>query len=112
MRANHLRRATTETLKFIDNFLDAVPKSRNAQLARLDLIHSGVVAGALKTEDLVSTCQEYFDSNKNKLYCFSDLQPYLAALDKEAVSKFVEYASKCQEENVRSRQCPCFLFPG
>ena len=87
-----------------------MPKSRNAQLARLDLIHSGVLAGTSKTEDLVATCQEYFDSNKNKLYCFSDLQLYLAALDKEGVSKFVEYASKGQEENVRSRQGPCLSF--
>ncbi|KNG84116.1 cytoskeleton organization protein (Dec1) [Aspergillus nomiae NRRL 13137] len=93
---------TTGTLKFIGDFLDAVPKSRNAQLARLDLIHSGVLAGTSKTEDLVATCQEYFDSNKNKLYCFSDLQLYLAALDKEGVSKLVEYASKGQEENVKS----------
>ncbi|GAB1191620.1 hypothetical protein APSETT444_000800 [Aspergillus pseudonomiae] len=93
---------TTGTLKFIGDFLDVVPKSRNAQLARLDLIHSGVLAGTSKTEDLVATCQEYFDSNKNKLYCFSDLQLYLAALDKEGVSKFVEYASKGQEENVKN----------
>ncbi|KAB8246836.1 N-acetyltransferase B complex non catalytic subunit-domain-containing protein [Aspergillus flavus] len=93
---------TIETLKFIGDFLDVVPKSRNARLARLDLIHSGVLAGTSKTEDLVSTCQEYFDNNKNKLYCFGDLQLYLAALGKEAVTKFVEYASKGQEGNVKN----------
>ncbi|KAB8199981.1 N-acetyltransferase B complex non catalytic subunit-domain-containing protein [Aspergillus parasiticus] len=101
-RKMNTQETTIETLKFIGDFLDVVPNSRNAQLARLDLIHSGVLAGTSKTEDLVSTCQEYFDNNKNKLYCFSDLQLYLAALDKEAVSKFVEYASKGQEENVKN----------
>ncbi|KAE8394582.1 N-acetyltransferase B complex non catalytic subunit-domain-containing protein [Aspergillus alliaceus] len=91
-----------DTLKFISDFLESVPKSRNAQLARLDLIHSDVLAGNSKTEELVSACQEYFDCNKNKLYCFSDLQLYMAALDKESVSKFVEYTFKGQEQSVRA----------
>ncbi|KAE8351475.1 N-acetyltransferase B complex non catalytic subunit-domain-containing protein [Aspergillus coremiiformis] len=92
---------TVATLKFISDFLESVPKSRNAQLARLDLIHSGVLAGNSKMGELVFACQQYFDSNKNKLYCFSDLQLYLTALDKESVSKFVEYAFKGQEQSVK-----------
>ncbi|KAE8148562.1 N-acetyltransferase B complex non catalytic subunit-domain-containing protein [Aspergillus avenaceus] len=93
---------TAESEKFINDFREAMPKSRNAQLARLDLKHSGVLGGTVKAEDLVSACQEYFDQHKNKLYCFGDLRSYLAALDKESLSNVLEYASKGQVENVKS----------
>lgn len=52
----------------------------------------------MEEEELVSACQEYFDLNQNKLYCFGDLLRYLAKLDKASVSKFIEYASKSQDE--------------
>ncbi|KAF7592889.1 hypothetical protein BBP40_012301 [Aspergillus hancockii] len=92
---------TTETQKFINDFIEVVPKSRNAQLAHLDLIHSGVLADNSKMEDLISACQGYFNSNKNKLYCFGDLQPYLSVVDKGSLSEFVEYA-KDQAENIQT----------
>ncbi|KAH8428707.1 MDM20/NAA25 family protein [Aspergillus melleus] len=87
-----------ETQKFINGFIESEPKSRNAQLARLDLIHFQFQSGNLKADELVAACQEYFDRNKNKLYCFGDLQTYLSALDKDALSKFVEYTIQGQEE--------------
>ncbi|KAL4964734.1 MDM20/NAA25 family protein [Aspergillus stella-maris] len=85
---------TAETQKFISDFIEAQPKSRNAQLARLDLTHSSSQSGALKPEELLSGCEAYFDHSKDKLYCFGDLLSYLPSLDKESISKFVEFASK------------------
>ncbi|XHG00685.1 hypothetical protein AWENTII_004114 [Aspergillus wentii] len=85
---------TTETQDYIKEFISAEPKSRNAQLARLDLIHWGFQSGTQSTDDLLSACQEYFDNNKHKLYSFSDLQKYLPALDNASLSKFVQHALK------------------
>ncbi|KAL4950244.1 N-acetyltransferase B complex non catalytic subunit-domain-containing protein [Aspergillus filifer] len=85
---------TSETQKFISDFIEAQPKSRNAQLACLDLTHSSFKSGALKPEELLSGCEAYFDHSKDKLYCFGDLLSYLPSLDKESISKFVEYTSK------------------
>jgi N-terminal acetyltransferase B complex non-catalytic subunit len=45
---------------------------------------------------LFATCQEYFDCNRTKLYCFTDLVGYLQALDKADLAKFVEHALKSQ----------------
>lgn len=56
-------------------------------------MHWTFQAGNLKADDLVTACQEYFDRNKHKLYCFGDLRSYVPALDKTSVLKFVEYIS-------------------
>ncbi|KAL4921271.1 N-acetyltransferase B complex non catalytic subunit-domain-containing protein [Aspergillus aurantiobrunneus] len=85
---------TSETQNFISEFIASQPKSRNAQLARLDLTHSNFQSGALKQEDLLSGCQAYFDHSKNKLYCFGDLLSYLPSLNKDAISAFVDHASR------------------
>ncbi|KAL5003894.1 N-acetyltransferase B complex non catalytic subunit-domain-containing protein [Aspergillus recurvatus] len=90
---------TSETQDFITKFIAAQPKSRNAQLARLDLTYSSFQSGALKQEDLLSGCQAYFDHAKNKLYCFGDLSHYLPSLDKDSAITFVEYASKASTQN-------------
>lgn len=89
-----------------------MPKSRNAQLAQLDLIHWGVQSSNLTKDDLYSASQEYFDWNKSKLYCFGDLQKYLPELEKDGLSKFVEYTLKTQESesNVRSDESFLDLF--
>lgn len=92
-------RTTSETQKFISEFIESQPKSRNAQLARLDLTHSSFQSGALKQEDLLSGCQSYFDHSKNKLYCFGDLLSYLPSLDKDSISAFVKYASEASLQN-------------
>ena len=63
----------------------------------MDLVLWRVEQGTLTRDELYTPCQEYFDRNKNKLHCFSDLQHYLPGLEKTALSKFVEYALKPQE---------------
>ncbi|KAH2468832.1 hypothetical protein KXW63_008960 [Aspergillus fumigatus] len=85
---------TAETRKFIDEFIKAVPRSRNAQLARLDLIDWSFKSGSLKSHELITACQEYFDRNKTKLYCFVDLRKYLSDLDKASLTEFIQYASR------------------
>jgi N-terminal acetyltransferase B complex non-catalytic subunit len=80
----------------------AQPKSRNAQLARLDLLFSSFQSGAVKQEDLLFGCQAYFDHAKNKLYCFGDLLGYLPSLGKDSIKNFVEYASK---NSVKTEVC-------
>ncbi|KAH3207645.1 hypothetical protein KXW62_006364 [Aspergillus fumigatus] len=87
---------TAETRKFIDEFIKAVPRSRNAQLARLDLIDWSFKSGSLKSHELITACQEYFDRNKTKLYCFVDLRKYLSDLDKASLTEFIQYASRTE----------------
>ncbi|KAL4944916.1 hypothetical protein BDV06DRAFT_186114 [Aspergillus oleicola] len=93
---------TSETQKFISDFIESQPKSRNAQLARLDLTHSSFQSGTLKTDELLSGCQAYFDHSKDKLYCFGDLLSYLPSLDKKSISKFVDYASKAAGQSEKT----------
>ncbi|PYH93734.1 putative cytoskeleton organization protein [Aspergillus ellipticus CBS 707.79] len=95
---------TAETRKFLDNFIASTPKSRNARLARLDLAHWSFQAGDLKAEELISACQDYFDHNKHKLYCFGDLRNYASVLDKASLVKLVEYLSKSQEEQTDGKK--------
>jgi len=105
-------RTTSGAQIFIKHFLNAVPKSRNAQLAQLDLIHWGVQSGSLSKDDLYSASKEYFDRNKSKLYCFGDLQKYLPGLEKDGLSRFVEYTLKTQESESDVRQTTSFShFP-
>ncbi|KKK20685.1 hypothetical protein ARAM_000334 [Aspergillus rambellii] len=87
---------TAETQKFIADYINALPRSRNARLAQLDLTHSNFQSGTVDLNTLLSTCQEYFNHSKNKLYCFSDLIKYLPGLDKPSLSKFIQYAFDTQ----------------
>lgn len=63
----------------------------------MDLVLWRVEQGTLTRDELYTPCQEYFDRNKNKLHCFSDLQHYLPGLENAGLSKLVEYALKSQE---------------
>ncbi|KAL4878518.1 N-acetyltransferase B complex non catalytic subunit-domain-containing protein [Aspergillus karnatakaensis] len=91
--------ATSETQKFISEFIAAQPKSRNAQLARLDLTHFSFKSGAVTQDELLSACQAYFDHSKNKLYCFGDLLSYLPSLEKNFIAKLVDYAAQASTQN-------------
>ncbi|KAL4873208.1 hypothetical protein BDV12DRAFT_98695 [Aspergillus spectabilis] len=90
---------TSETQKFISEFIASQPKSRNAQLARLDLSHYCFKSGAVKQDELLSACEAYFDHSKNKLYCFGDLLSYLPSLDNDSISKLVDHASKASTQD-------------
>src|SRR5215471_6265223 len=86
-------RTERETQDFIDNYVKRQPKSRNAQLASLDLVQHRVDSRYLTPEDLLSACKVYFDCNSNRLYCFHDLQRYLVKLDPILLETFLAYVS-------------------
>ncbi|KAF9884168.1 hypothetical protein FE257_002226 [Aspergillus nanangensis] len=92
---------TAEVQNFINEFIRFEPKSRNAQLAHLDLLDWTFESGSANAEDLVCACEGYFDSNKHKLYCFGDLLAYLPKLDESSRLRFVKYASNSQDEKER-----------
>ncbi|KAK2753596.1 hypothetical protein FQN54_007373 [Arachnomyces sp. PD_36] len=91
-----------ETQDFIQDFIRRQPRSRNAQLASLDLTQYQVTNGSQTKEDLLAACQTYFDANCNKLYCFDDLQKYLADFDSETLGAFHKHISN--NEKVRGGQ--------
>lgn len=93
-------RTTTEILNFVKDFFNFQPKSRNAQLAQLELISWGVESGKLETKHLFTACKEYLDRNKTRLYTFGDLSRYIHALDQTLLSEFIGYQLKSlSEEN-------------
>ncbi|PYH47457.1 MDM20/NAA25 family protein [Aspergillus saccharolyticus JOP 1030-1] len=83
---------TAATQDFIRNFVASVPKSRNSQLAQLDLMHWKYQSSPSNAKELIASCKQYFDLNKHKLYCFGDLRTYASSLDQASVADFVKYA--------------------
>ncbi|PYH77225.1 cytoskeleton organization protein [Aspergillus uvarum CBS 121591] len=91
---------TIATQDFIRDFVAAVPKSRNAHLARLDMVHWGFKSGSSNAEDLIAACKQYYDLNKHKLYCFGDLRTYVSSLDQVSMTSLVNYTSEGQNEGI------------
>ncbi|KAL1987664.1 hypothetical protein VTN96DRAFT_2905 [Rasamsonia emersonii] len=82
---------TKQTQEFVEEFIQRFPKSRNAQLALLDLTLWKIQTGVLTAADLLSACKAYYDRNSNKLYCFGDLRKYVVNLGKDDISDFVDH---------------------
>ncbi|KAI1942769.1 hypothetical protein LOZ66_001176 [Ophidiomyces ophidiicola] len=80
-----------EVRDFIDTYISKRPKSRNAQLARLDLISLEILGNKETPTNLLAGCKAYFDRNKNKLYCFHDIRSYLGKLDESLQKDFHTY---------------------
>ncbi|KAL1958769.1 hypothetical protein VTO42DRAFT_3888 [Malbranchea cinnamomea] len=85
-----------QTDDFISEYIDKCPMSRNAQLARLDLVQSQVSAGSLDSDSLLSACKDYFDRNGSKVYCFHDLRKYISTLDPSLQEAFQQHLSQCE----------------
>ncbi|KAG5290159.1 cytoskeleton organization protein [Histoplasma ohiense] len=83
-----------ETQEFIAAYIKRQPKSRNAQLAALDLTEQLIAIKELSPGDLLAKCREYFDSNCTKLYCFHDLCKYLIKLDRSMQDEFQFHVSQ------------------
>ncbi|OAT05409.1 cytoskeleton organization protein [Blastomyces gilchristii SLH14081] len=88
------KEAPRETQDFIAAYIKRQPKSRNAQLAALDLTEQRITMNELPLEDLLPACKEYFNRNCTKLYCFHDLRKYLIKLDRSMQDEFQIYASQ------------------
>ena len=93
-----------ETQEFIADYVTRQPKSRNAQLASLEVIQHRVSTKNLTTTELLSECKIYFDRNSNKLYCFHDLRRYLATLDSNIQEEFLDYISNTVNPEAESRE--------
>ncbi|EEH47984.2 uncharacterized protein PADG_04068 [Paracoccidioides brasiliensis Pb18] len=83
-----------ETQIFIEDYIERRPKSRNAQLAGLDLVEQRIATQEFSMGDLLSACKKYFDRNSNKLYCFHDLRKYLIKLDLSMQDEFQAHVSQ------------------
>ncbi|KAJ5747701.1 uncharacterized protein N7511_009397 [Penicillium nucicola] len=80
-----------DTQGFIEKFIDFSPKSRNAHLARLDMILLGIARGQNTSDDLISACQKYWDQHKHKLYFLGDIRGVLENCEDSLVRKVYEY---------------------
>ncbi|KAJ5324621.1 Cytoskeleton organization protein (Dec1) [Penicillium atrosanguineum] len=87
----------TETQKFVEEFIKANPKSRNAALAFIDLSIFGMQRGEMTADDVLSACQRYADQHKHKLYLFGDLRRALAD-NRTALSKIADYLSIAKDD--------------
>ena len=83
-------RVVNEALKLVDQFIEFAPKSRNASLARLDIISCGVEKRDISGDDKLSACQQYIDQHIHKLYAFQDIRK-LWGQDKNGMEKMLEY---------------------
>ncbi|KAK2788459.1 hypothetical protein FQN53_003605 [Emmonsiellopsis sp. PD_33] len=83
-----------ETQGFIADYIKRQSKSRNAQLASLDLTEQRITAKELSSSDILSACKDYFDRNSTKLYCFHDLRKYLSKLDQTLQGEFLNYVAE------------------
>lgn len=98
-------RAPADARKFTEDFIAFSPKSRNAALARLDIIKTAIGKGEMTTEgDLVPAYQQYIDQHKEKLYAFGDLRR-ISAGDRDLMKQMLEYLSEkiSDEKAVRTR---------
>ncbi|KAJ6108395.1 Cytoskeleton organization protein (Dec1) [Penicillium sp. IBT 18751x] len=88
---------TIETQKFVEEFIKACPKSRNAALAFIDLSLLGMQRGEMAAEDILSACEKYADQHKHKLYVFGDLRRALAD-NRTALAKIADYLSNAKDD--------------
>ncbi|KAJ5725716.1 uncharacterized protein N7483_007073 [Penicillium malachiteum] len=86
--------AGADARKFVESHIDFDSKSRNAGLARLDLISVAIEKGEMTMQDdLVPACQQYIEQHKHKLYMFNDLRRVLHG-DKNAMAASLQFLSK------------------
>jgi len=100
---NGSSRVVDEALKLVDQFREFAPKSRNASLARLDIVGCGVEKGTLSGDDKLSACRQYIDQHIHKLYAFQDIRKLLGQ-DKDGMEKMLEYIRKHKEGSKVSPQ--------
>ncbi|KAK2748284.1 hypothetical protein FQN57_000942 [Myotisia sp. PD_48] len=80
-----------KTAAFISTYRSKRPASRNAQLAKLELLFQGKKGSLSSTDTLLAECLHYFDDNCTKIYCFNDLKGYLDYLGKLDSKNYVSF---------------------
>lgn len=74
-------------MELVDQFLQFAPKSRNACLARVDIVNCGLEKSG---EDGLAFCRHFIDNHIHKLYAFQDIRK-LVGQDKEGMEKMLKY---------------------
>lgn len=103
-------------MQLVDQFLELAPKSRNACLARADIVNCG---SEKSSEDKLAVCRHFIDNHIHKLYAFQDIRR-LVGQDKEGMEEMLKYIRENKEGGkVSSRvqpsipiQTKCFLDIG
>lgn len=70
-----------------------MPKSRNAALARLDIIVCGIQSGETAAGTLIPACKEYIDNHIHKLYAFNDIRRIVGP-NKDHLSTLLDYINQ------------------
>ncbi|KAJ5608161.1 hypothetical protein N7537_004780 [Penicillium hordei] len=81
----------SDTQQHIEKFIEFSPKSRNAHIALMDIVLTGVKRGERTEDDLVIACQRYFDQHKHKLYAFKDLRGVLETRDDALIHRVAQH---------------------
>lgn len=79
-----------KTRKFVDDYLEFVPTSRNAYLASIATISIGIEKGEATKDELSAACKRYIDRHSQDLYVFTDLCKVISS-DKSALSQVLAY---------------------
>ncbi|CAG8058045.1 unnamed protein product [Penicillium salamii] len=88
----------SEVQQHIEKFIAYEPRSRNAHIALLDVVLTGLKHGVRTEEDLILTCRNYFDANKSNLYAFMDLRGVMETRDDSMVDRITDYCMESVEE--------------
>lgn len=91
-------RLISEVQQHIEKFIAYEPRSRNAHIALLDVVLTGLKHGVRTEEDLILTCRNYFDANKSNLYAFMDLRGVMETRDDSMVDRITDYCMESVEE--------------
>ncbi|KAF7717372.1 Cytoskeleton organization protein Dec1 [Penicillium ucsense] len=83
----------SDSVKFAETFSRTMPKSRNAALARLDIISHGIQRGEASADSLLSASREYIDNHIHKLYAFNDIRRVIGP-NKDHLSTLLDYINK------------------
>lgn len=113
-----LRRLLSDTQQHIEKFIEFSPKSRNAHIALMDIVLTGVKRGERTEDDLVVACQRYFDQHKHKLYAFKDLRGVLETRDDTLIHRVAQNCMDSVEgkpvsaNSAKPSQCELINIPG
>jgi hypothetical protein len=74
-------RVWKSTKEYLQSHINCQKPARNARLAYLELIDNGAKAGRESKDALFKACKSFLLDYQNKVYCFSDLRPFVHRLD-------------------------------
>jgi N-terminal acetyltransferase B complex non-catalytic subunit len=97
-RLTRKARINQATKEFVQSHINCEKPTRNCRLAYLNLIDGGVKLGRESQESLFKACKSFWLDYHNKLYCFSDLRPFVHHLDETHQKEFLPSLSDLDAE--------------